>query len=839
MRKATAALAILLLLIVLAIVLVPRLVSIESLKPRIVATLEEKTGRRISLDRISLSLFPGIGVRISGLSVSGDDRHPEEHLLEVPEGEVRLAIGPLFSGRAEFTKFVLRRPKILFRKYADGTHSATQIAARLARKEKAPERPAPPAAEEKVSVMLRSVSIEEADLSLRTEEPGGRETRWDISPFTFRLGGLGGRKNEFEIETRIAGAVQGEISFAGTATHEGGAVSDPARFDLTGRGKLFGQKIEVTGKMSAPAGPPEVDLTIALPGIEMGALPSLLRDPPRPLREARLEGIAGLVLKVAGTLQSMGFEAEADLTRAGWTLSRDPEVRKYIDTPCTLLLQGHWFPDLLVISNAELSTPPLLLIGNASAVPSTGEREWSVSSRVASLEEFGKIRGGGLDAFAPSGRLTVSGRGKRVRHGAGERYRVAADLGEVGWRIPGRGMEFRSLNGHVEITPARVKFEPLAGLFNGQRFTLRGNATLGAAPSGEVSLRMAYLDADALFPSKREEPKEPATPRGNGTGKTPGKDGAARDFSVRVNLAIDAGTAYGLEFRDLAGTARYERKTLFLDAARAKMYGGEVSVTGTVGFGDPSPAFRAKFHLKNVEAGEILSRKTALGKLVTGPVTLTGNLAGATGDFSEFARTASGGGSFRVRGGTIKGVDLLRSAVGLAGLSNLLPATESKGGGQEKQTPFKELSADFRIAGGKIESDALRIVSDRMGLDGEASLGFDRTIEFRGILRLPKALAGRAGGTTGKFLTGADGGVEIPLVVSGPVTGPAIAIDAETLSKGLAQGMLRGITERLLSPPGPVPADNTDGTGGDGGGKKPSPGKELEGLFRKIFPGSR
>lgn len=181
-RKAAMVLGVLFLVLLLAALLVPRLVSIESLKPRIVAALEEKTGRKIGLERISLSLFPGIGVRISGLTVSGDDRQPEEQLLSVPEGEVRLAIGPLFSGRAEFTSFILTRPKILFRKYADGTHSATQIAARLARKDRTAEAP-PPAYGEKVSVAVRSVRIEEAELSLRIEEKEGPETRWDIAPW--------------------------------------------------------------------------------------------------------------------------------------------------------------------------------------------------------------------------------------------------------------------------------------------------------------------------------------------------------------------------------------------------------------------------------------------------------------------------------------------------------------------------------------------------------------------------------------------------------------------------------------------------------------------------------
>lgn len=837
MRKIAVALAILVFVLALAVVLVPRLVSIESLKPRIVAALEEKTGHTIGLDRISLSLFPGIGVRIAGLSVSGDDRHPEERLLVVPEGEVRLAIAPLFSGKAEFTTFILRRPKILFHKYADGTHSATQIAARLAREEKAGAAKPPSASDEKISIALRSVSIEAADLSLRMEEQEGGETRWDISPFTFRLGGIGGTEHEFEIGSRIEGAVRGEISFSGTASHEKGAISDPSMFDLRGAGTLFGQKVEVHGKMSAPSGLAEVDLTVALPRIEMDRLASLWKDPPQALRDARLEGVGGLVLKIAGNLQSMGFEADADLTRAGWTLSREPEVRKYIDIACKGVLQGHWFPDLLVISNAELSTPPLLLIGNGSLVPSTGRREWSVSSRVASLAEFGKIRGGGLDAFSPTGRLTASGMGKRAQREAEDRYRLGVDLGEVGFRVPGRRMEFRSLDGHVELTHRKIEFAPLAGLFNGQRFSLRGTASLGPAPEGQVDLRMALLDVDTLFPPGERDAGAVKSGEAGGKGKRP-ESGAARPLSVRVNLGIDAGKARGLEFRDLRGLAIYERQTLFLDSVQARMYGGEVSVTGHIGLAGPSPDFRAKASLKNVEAGEILSRKTSLGGLLSGPVTLAAELGGKAGDFSEFARTAEGSGSFRVPGGTIRGVDLLGTAIGLAGLSNLLPpSVAGKGDEKTKETPFGELAADFRVRGGRIETDALRIVSSKMGFTGNAALRFDRTIEVRGMLRLSDDLSGRARKGVGKFLTGKSGEVEIPLVLSGPVTGPEVAIDAGTLAKGVSGELLRGAAEKLRGPAEPIPKDNAATRIPGDAKEKPGPKEELEGLFRKLLPG--
>src|SRR4030066_257147 len=124
MRKAGVAAAVVVPILVILVLLLPRLVSLDSLRPRIVAALEEKTGRTVGLSGLSLSLFPGIGVKVTRLTVSGDLRHPGERLLSVPEAEIRLAIAPLLSGRAEFTKFILHRPEIRYRRSRDGTHSA-------------------------------------------------------------------------------------------------------------------------------------------------------------------------------------------------------------------------------------------------------------------------------------------------------------------------------------------------------------------------------------------------------------------------------------------------------------------------------------------------------------------------------------------------------------------------------------------------------------------------------------------------------------------------------------------------------------------------------------------
>ena len=831
MRKAAIAAAVVVLVLVLAVVLVPRLVSLDSLKPRIVAALEEKTGRKIGLSRIALSLFPGIGVKVSGLSVSGDHRHPAEMLLKVPEGEIRLAVGPLFSGRAEFSTLILKRPRILFRRYADGTHSATDIANRLA----APETPAATTAPDKtdrVAVVLRSVDIEDAALSLLLEENDARETTWAISPFSFRLSGIGGRRNEFEIETRIDGAVRGAISFQGASTRERGAVTDPTVFNIEGKGNVFGQPVTVAGTMSAPTGVAEFDLAIALPRIRMDDIPGLFAAPPAALRDAKPEGVATVAVKASGNLQAVGFEADVDLTHAGWTVSDD--IRKDIDAPCTVVVQGHRFPEMVVLSNAEFRFQPLLVIANATYAPATGAREWAVSARIASLAEFAKSRGKGLLKWAPTGRLTASGRGKKASAADPDVYAAAVDLGDVGFLVPARRIELRALNGHVELSPTAVSLAPLTGLVNGQHFALRGHATLGAAPTAQADLRMAYLDLDALLPpaeagSKREKDRkgEPIAPGG----KEPAKK---RAVSAKASLKIDAGKAKGIDFKDLAGTVRYEKETLYLDSVRATLYGGEATVTGRILLSGPARDFRVNVALKNVHAEELLSRKTSLKEFLSGPVSLSADLGGGAKDFADFARTATGSGAIRVTGGKIKGVDPLSAAARLAGLSGVVPAAPAGQGRGIGETAFSDLSADFRIGGGKIRSDSVKLVSDKLGLSGAAVIGFDKTLDFRGVLRLSKEMSDRVRGGGGKFLVGPGGRVEIPLVMSGPVTSPAVAIDADALARGIAGGLIRGLTGKI---PGASSApDNAAPGEAEKKREGATPPRDVEDLLRKLVP---
>jgi hypothetical protein len=119
--------------------------------------------------------------------------------------------------------------------------------------------------------------------------------------------------------------------------------------------------------------------------------------------------------------------------------------------------------------------------------------------------------------------------------------------------------------------------------------------------------------------------------------------------------------------------------------------------------GKPATDFQVKVALKDLAAEEILSRKTSLKDFISGPVSLSANLGGGMEDFADFTRTATGAGSIKVTGGKIKWLYLLSTAAGFSGLPSLVPgASETRGDAVRGETPFSDLSASFRVEGGRI-----------------------------------------------------------------------------------------------------------------------------------------
>lgn len=772
MRKAAVVMAIVVTVAVLAAAALPGLVSMESYRPRVTAAIAAKTGRTASFSKISLTLLPAIAIRLGEFSLSGPPSAPAEPLVSAPVAEFRVALLPFLAGRNEFSTLYLHRPKITVRKYPDGTHSATDVLERLASLDVL----ASPDAGKQTSVTLKGVRVEDGAMSILLEEKGAPVSRLDLSPFSFRGSGIGAQEKPFSLKVGFPQA-RGTVQIDGLAAHRNAAAGGGVSF--RGEGKAFGQKFTAEGALSAPRRIVESDFSISFPKVDVGSLMEGFPVFADAISRLRPQGEASIGVKVSGDPQSLGFEVHADLTRAGWTIAEG--LSKFIDTPCTLLVEGHRFAEAIVVSNAEVRYPPLLLIGNASFSPATGAREYSASGRIASLAEFAKSRGEKFSKWSPAGRVVLSVTGKRATGASPDAYLLEADLADVGVAIPGRSMEVSRFNGHVSVAPESVEFSPLAGLINGQRFLLRGKIARGDAPAGELELHMGYLDLAALLPQEEA---------GGNKKRQEGDAFSARlveawdrELAFSVALSIDAGILWGVEFSRLGGKLRHEKGVFSFDGARAALYGGEVVLSGALTGPGIAPGIKASVAMTNVDAGEILRVKSTLGDFLSGKVSLSADVASSRIDQAAFLRTVTGTGSLRIADGKMEGVNIPALAAAAA-TQERLPGAAARG-----DTPFREVESRFSLGGGKARLTDLRIVSGSMELAGDATIGLsDHTLELLGTLWLSKEGSKAPPWSGGTFFATQTGETAVPLVVSGTLRSPSVAID--TTAAGRTPGRM-------------------------------------------------
>jgi len=110
-----------LVLIVGAIVLIPRFVDVQKYKPMIEELVTDQTGRSFSMgDDIVLSVFPWVGVSLSDLRLGNAKGFDNVDMISVKRFEVRLKVMPLLSRKIEVATFVVDTPRFFLEKAKNG-----------------------------------------------------------------------------------------------------------------------------------------------------------------------------------------------------------------------------------------------------------------------------------------------------------------------------------------------------------------------------------------------------------------------------------------------------------------------------------------------------------------------------------------------------------------------------------------------------------------------------------------------------------------------------------------------------------------------------------------------
>jgi len=110
-------------LIVIAIIVVPQVVDPNDYRDEITALVKDKTGRDLRLDGdLSVSVFPWLGVRTQGLSLSQPEQIGGE-MVTVDTAQIRVKLVPLLSKKVEVDTVVLETPIVRLVTLANGVGS--------------------------------------------------------------------------------------------------------------------------------------------------------------------------------------------------------------------------------------------------------------------------------------------------------------------------------------------------------------------------------------------------------------------------------------------------------------------------------------------------------------------------------------------------------------------------------------------------------------------------------------------------------------------------------------------------------------------------------------------
>jgi len=752
-------------------------------------------GRTVSFDEIGVSLWGGLGVRVTNLEIAEDPNFGSGEFLRAGNVQIRVKLLPALWGRYEISRIVLDHPVVEIVRSARGLNVSTLGSGA------AETQPT-----EASGQALDSAALLVAYLDIRQ----GRLRYLDqtISPHA-----------EYTID-----ALDCSASDVGVAS--------PVRFQLAAA--VLGSK-ETNVELSGRIGPVQRDAVGATPldvHAEAHAIPldrvlALATGSSAGLQGLFGSGPVALDVEAKGTLDELAVHASADAEDAKIAAA---SFVKPAGVPASLRVEAKRQGAQLSIDHARLTL-------RDASVDASGHVELTPTPSYTIDLVADNVDLRGWDALVPALSSThlqgavgakVSVRSAQSKSGS------AALTGSVsvkgfGARVDG-APEIQGYTTTAELSGDTLTLAPGSLTIGGSPAQFQARATNLSDPVISFTLSSPALRAASLGVAgegiKREEVLREVTVKGIARMTASGPN-------VRGTLVSARGSLRDFDYEALTAELRYEDRRVTLDPLSMRSLGGTVSGRGVYDVSRAGPpSFRFETSARNVEIEDLLGRGSAAGhKVLEGRLDADVTVSGAGSEWAVIQKGLAGDGTFNVRDGVIRDVNLaegvLAGVTGVPGLSGLLSQnlkTKYPRMFQTGDTAFDALTGVFKLVEGRLVTDNLLVKAPDFAVRGKGGIGLDRSVDlnaaFEASAPLTKDLLREVGAM--KYLTDRSGKVAIPFRLQGTLPAvrprPDLAFVGSALQRAVADKLMGNL---LGAPPG-APTTEQGQQAGSGATQSPS-----------------
>lgn len=99
-------------LLIAGILLAPVFLNLDHYRPQVISYFEENTGKKVEIERLSLTLFPQVTVHFQGFGVKSPPLFPPSYIVKVPRADAVLDFWALLHRNVVIRSVVLEDPEI-------------------------------------------------------------------------------------------------------------------------------------------------------------------------------------------------------------------------------------------------------------------------------------------------------------------------------------------------------------------------------------------------------------------------------------------------------------------------------------------------------------------------------------------------------------------------------------------------------------------------------------------------------------------------------------------------------------------------------------------------------